>query len=172
MKKEDLLLEEWKIATELHRHTDNMAWQALNFFIATNGVLITILGAIVISDKFSQNNPAPLIVAVAIPLIGTITSSLWGFIQIRQQLYQYYRGAQARQVEEALKIDGERILTLYEKNLNEQELVTIPKFRRYLKSRIGNWRAHTLVTMLGFFLAIVWFLLLAFFVVYAILKLV
>ena len=170
MEKNDLLLEEWKTASELHRHMDNMAWQALNFFIATNGALVAILGAVTISDKFGQNDHLPLIIAAAISLVGVIISLLWAFIQRRQQLYQYYFVALAKRAEENLKIDGERILTLYEKNLNEQDLIAVPKFKRYLESRVGKWRAHSLVVMLGFSLAIVWFLLLVFFVGYTILK--
>ena len=159
MDKETLLLEQWKMASELHRHTDKIAWEGFNYFIATNGFLFIVLGAIVTSDSFKQRTPLPLIMTVAIPIVGMIASSLWGFIQIRQQLYQYYRGAQAKQAEEALKIDGQRILTLYEKNLNEQELISVAKFRRYLDSPVGKWRAHSLVVVLAFSLAIVWLLL-------------
>jgi hypothetical protein len=164
MKKHDLLLEEWKMASELHRHMDNMAWQALNFFMATNGALFAILGAILISDKLAHDNLITLFIAVVISLVGLTISLLWAFIQIRQQLYQYYRGAQAKRAEEKLKIDGERVLTLYEKNLNEQDLITVPKFRRYLKSRVGKWRSHSLVVVLGFSLAMIWLVSFLFFV--------
>jgi Na+/melibiose symporter-like transporter len=170
MEKNDLLLEEWKMASELHRHMDNMAWQSLNFFMATNGALLAILGAVIISDKFTQDDLLPLVIAAAISVVGMIISLLWAFIQIRQQLYQYYRVAQAKRVEENLKIAGDRVLTLYEKNLNEQDLIAVPKFRRYLESRAGKWRSHSLVVVLGFSLAIVWFLSFLFFVGYAIFK--
>jgi len=170
--KEELLLEQWKMASELHRHMDNMAWQRFNYFTATNGVLLAALGAIAASEGFNGNPPPCLLrmMTIAIPILGAFASSIWYFIQKRGQGYHHYRGIQAKQTEEALKIDGERILNLYEKNLNEyvesldeQDTTFPPKFKRYLKSRVGKWRTHSLIGVVAFSLAVGWLVLLAIF---------
>jgi len=146
--KEELLLEQWKMASELHRHMDDMAWQRFNYFIATNGLLLTALGAIG-KDAFDQASTLPLrVLTIAIPMIGFLVSIVWSSIQRRGQHYQYYRCAQVRQAEEALRIDGERILSLYQKNLNEQNLIAVPKWAKL--------RTHSLMFWLALLFAGVW----------------
>jgi hypothetical protein len=172
MDKADVLLEQWKVASELHRHMDKMAWQRFNYFIAINGLLLSTLGAIATSSAFNDKDPPlPLrVMTIAIPAFGTFVSLIWNLIQKRGQLYHHYMGIQARQIEEALRINGERVLNLYEKNLNEQELISVPKFKRYLKSRRGKWRTHSLIGSVALFLTVAWLLLLAFFLVYSLLQ--
>lgn len=170
MTREELLLEQWKMASELHRHMENLAWQGLSIFIATNGGLMAVLGALVISDRFLQKDLVSYGVSGAICVTGMLLSSIWGLLQMRQQLYMYYRVAQAKQAEEALTIDSERTLTLYEKNLNEQDILSFPLLERYRKSPIGKWHAHSLVTVLSFLVATVWGLLFLILVVYAVIS--
>ena len=44
------------MAVEMHRHMDNMARQAFNYFIVTNGVLIAALATIINSNAFKEKN--------------------------------------------------------------------------------------------------------------------
>jgi len=156
VKKEELLLEQWKMASELHRHMDNLAWQRFNYFMATNGLLVTALGAMG-RDAFDETCPAPVrVMTVAIAVIGLLISIVWGLIQRRGQHYQYYRGAQARQTEECLRIAGERVLTLYEKALNDQDLIAVPKCARL--------HTHDLVFRLALVFAGIWTLAIFFLV--------
>jgi len=46
MDKEQLLLEKWKMASELHRHEDNVTWQKFNYFVTLNAALLTVLAVI------------------------------------------------------------------------------------------------------------------------------
>jgi hypothetical protein len=159
--KEHLLLEQWKMASELHRHMDNMAWQRFNYFVATNGLLVTALAAIgkdaFGKDAFGKAPTDPVkVIAIAIPVIGLVVSIVWSSIQCRGQYYQYYRSAQARQTEEALTIDGERILSLYQWDLDEQNLITVPK--------CAKPRTHDLMYRLALFFAGVWLSSIPFFV--------
>jgi hypothetical protein len=44
MDTQDLLLEKWKMASQLHRHTDNEPWwQEFNYFVGLNSVLLSVL---------------------------------------------------------------------------------------------------------------------------------
>ena len=131
---EQLLLEQWKTASELHRHMDNVTWQRFNFFMATNGVLLAALAALAGSGKLSAHPCPPLltVLAIAIPGIGALLSIVAFFVQKRGQFYHYYRCRQAKLTEEALaSLIGRRLLWLYERSLNEyvddlQEIETIP----------------------------------------------
>jgi hypothetical protein len=123
MDKEDLLLEQWKLASELHRHEDNLTWQKFNYFIATNGILVSVLG-ITWSDIVTNRHDLKVI-GVAISVFGAAISLVWSYVHKRGQLYQNYRIAQARDAERVLTIGGERILRLYEKGLNEQKLMSV-----------------------------------------------
>ncbi|MBI5407167.1 MAG: hypothetical protein HZA18_05675 [Nitrospirae bacterium] len=155
MDKNDLLLEQWKMAVEMHRHMDNMARQAFNYFIVTNGVLIAALATIINSDAFKEKNLFTLIITFAIPFIGFFVSLIWGLIQKREQLYQYYRAKQAERTEDTLRIDGERVLTLFEKTINEQTLIQ----DWYLLTRLGKWRTHSLMLRVPQFFTCGWLLL-------------
>jgi hypothetical protein len=169
--KEKLLLRQWEMASELHRHMDNMAWQRFNYFTAINGVLLAALGAIVSSDTFNANScPCFLkVVTAAIPVTGAFVSCVWFLIQKRGQGYHHYRGNQARQTEADLKIGGERILTLYQKPLNEyvnslneegfdeHGIKFSPRLGRYFKKcPPGKWGTHYLMGVVAGFFAVLW----------------
>lgn len=169
MDKEKLLLEQWKVASELHRRMDNMAWQRFNYFTAANGVLLAALGAIAASEAFNGSSTPCLlkVMTIAIPILGTFISSVWYFIQRRGQGYHHYRTLQAKRTEEALLIGNERVLNLYEKSLNEyidslddEDTSFPPKLKRYYTSRTGQWRTHSLIGVVACFLAVGWFVLL------------
>jgi hypothetical protein len=169
--KESLLLRQWEMASELHRHMDNMAWQRFNYFTAINGVLLAALGAIVSSDTFNAD-PRPCllnVVTAVIPVTGAFVSWVWFLIQKRGRGYHHYRANQARQAEAALKIGGERILTLYQKSLNEyvkdldkegfdEHGIKFPaRLGRYFREcPPGKWGTHCLVGVVAGFFAILW----------------
>lgn len=71
----------------------------------------------------------------------------------------YYRIQQAKKTEDEIRIDGEKILTLYQDGLNEQKFFTIP--RRY------RFKVQELVIRLGMFLTVLWFLFCLFAVIRA-----
>lgn len=101
-KKEQLLLEQLKIASELHRHMDHMIWQRFNYFIALNGLLLSALTVI----WFSRADKTPLgfglAITAVIALFGGFVSFVWSKIQKRAQLYHRLRTTQARTAERAL----------------------------------------------------------------------
>ena len=117
--KAKLLLRQWEMASELHRHMDNMAWQRFNYFTAVNGVLLAGLGTIVTSGALDKSSHSCLVsmMAIVIPVIGAVASWVWFLIQRRGKQYHHLRACQARQTEkhEALKVDGEQVLTLYDR---------------------------------------------------------
>jgi hypothetical protein len=131
--KEDLLLEEWKTASELHRHMNDMIWQRFRHFVTVNGVL---LSALAVSWSGITPNSAPTqstlsFASAVLSAFGLDFSIVWLFIQIRGDMYQRYRFAQARRAEEQLIVDNERVLTLYENPLDEQELISVSRFARF-----------------------------------------
>jgi membrane protein YqaA with SNARE-associated domain len=139
--KAKLLLRQWEIASELHRHMDNMAWQRFNYFTAINGVLLAGLGTIVTSSAFCRN-PRPCLISVmtiVMPVIGAVVSWVWFFIQRRGKQYHHFRCDQAEQTEknEALKVGGEQVLTLY-------------------KERLPGIATHSLMCVLAGFFAVSW----------------
>jgi ABC-type multidrug transport system fused ATPase/permease subunit len=162
--REQLLLEQWKMASQLHQHMDNVVWRRASYFVAVNGILLAILGSIASVTAFMYGTPLLLrVILVAVPFFGALISWVWAVVQKRAQLYRYYRTAQAKQAEEALTVNGERVLTLHEKNLNEQELDDpyLDKFKPYLdESWIGKMRTHDLVSAIAIILTTVWVVLL------------
>jgi len=161
--RDQLLLEQWKMASQFHLQMDNMAWQRASYFVAANGVLLGAFG--VIAADFASSYRYPLflrLMLVAVPFLGALISWVWAVVQRRAQLYHSYRVAQAREAEETLTVDGERVLTLYEKSLNEQELDDpyLNKFRVYLReSWLGRTRTHDLVFGVAAVLTAIWALL-------------
>lgn len=169
--REALLLRQWEMASQLHRHMDKMVWQRFNYFTAINGVLLAALGAIVSSDTFNKC-PRPCLlnaVIAAIAVTGAFVSWMWFFIQMRGRGYHHYRGNQARQTEAALEICGERVLSLYQKPLNEyvkgldedsldeHGVRFPPRLARYFRCcPPGKWGTHQLVSVVAGFFALSW----------------
>lgn len=167
MDKQDLLLEQWKAARELHQHIDDMAWRTLNYFVALNGLLISALIGLVVTLAASEipsqvqasqlqtppvqvwSNLAKPLVAVVMPLLGAVISFVWWAAQGRLQGYHQYRQRQARQIENTLEeIREERTLDLYRVGLDEQKLVRVRLYNKI--------PAHTLVVWLAFSLTLFW----------------
>lgn len=154
MNKEDLLLEQWKMASELHRHEDRHAWQRFQYYVTLTGILVSALSVIWGTASIT---PGVREIAIRIvPMFGAVTSLVSALIFKRSYMYHLYRIAQAREAEEALRIDNERVLTLYEKDLREQKLVRVSIFGRIPTSH--------LVVFLTSFMTLVWLALLVFFV--------
>jgi hypothetical protein len=128
MNKEDLLLEQWKMASELHRHEDEHSWQRFQYYVTLTGILVSALG--VIWGTTSISPTAREIAIRIISIFGVVTSLVFALIFKRSFMYHLYRVAQAREAEEALKINNERVLTLYEKKLGEQKLIRVAIFGR------------------------------------------
>ena len=128
MNKEDLLLEQWKMASELHRHEDKHSWQRFQYYVTLTGILVSALGVIWGTTSIS---PAAREIAIRIiSIFGAVTSLVSALIFKRSFMYHLYRIAQAREAEEALRINNERVLTLYEKKLGEQKLIRVAIFGR------------------------------------------
>jgi hypothetical protein len=170
--REQLLLEQWKMASQFHLQMDNMAWQRASYFMAANGVLLAALGA-VLRALITDSDPIVCllkVILVAIPLFGAFFSWVWTVAQKRAQLYTRYRMAQAKQTEEALMVAGERILTLQGKgisDLSEQDFRDLKdshlsRSRIYLKSCLGRTSVHTLIFWTAVVLGIGWVVLLPF----------
>jgi hypothetical protein len=173
--RDQLLLEQWKMASQFHLQMDNMAWQRAGYFAAANGVLLGVLGSIASITEFTEFTGfiyrTPLLwrgMMAAIPLLGMLISWVWAVVQKRGQLYHCYRLAQARRTEETLTAGGERVLTLYEKGINkldEQDLqnladLYLTKFGVYLReSWLGKIRTHDLIFTVAVSLMTIWLLL-------------
>ena len=68
--REQLLLEQWKLASELHRHQDSLIWNQFNYFTTFNLALFPIIGAV---WSFLNN----------IPLVAVFLSLLLTFLVLR-----------------------------------------------------------------------------------------
>ncbi|HPG42119.1 MAG TPA: hypothetical protein PLP19_07910 [bacterium] len=76
-----LLLEKWKMAQKFIEHEDNMTWQKFNYFIAINGILISVM----ITKWKDLTIPFINIINVGgiISLFGLIISLVWLNVQWR-----------------------------------------------------------------------------------------
>lgn len=124
--KELLLLEQWKLASALHRHIDTQILSQLNYFIGFNLALFTLLGGALSLLDFVPS----LVIILALSVLGVFISNNWYRSHIRQVAYHSYRVLQARETEKLLLIDGEQILTLYAKGVNEQELFSLDEIAK------------------------------------------
>jgi hypothetical protein len=171
--RDQLLLEQWKMASQFHLQMDNMAWQRAGYFAAANGALLGVLGSIAsITELAEFIYRTPLLLRVmmaAIPLFGMLISWVWAVVQKRAQLYTHYRMAQAKRAEEALTVDGERILTLQEKGITDlgerdfQDLKDpyLDKFKSYLReSCLGKKSVHEFIFWTAIVLTTIWVVLL------------
>lgn len=72
MDRQELLLEQWKTASELHRHEDNLAWQKFNYFITLNGILVSAFGIVLSGSVTNQIDTK--IASIAISGFGAFVS--------------------------------------------------------------------------------------------------
>lgn len=153
MDRNDLLLEQWKMAAELHRHGNEVTWNRFNYFIAMNGVLAS--AAAVVYSSHTQD-----LVQVRLPLsmlflFGSFVSWAWFLAHCRGEAYNRYRQHQAGAAEDALKIEGEQILTVYANGLEKQKLVDVP----WVFKRWPGLTVYAVIRVMSFVIAAVWFLL-------------
>lgn len=99
MNKQDLLLEKWRLASQLHRHMDDMVWRRFSYFMGLNGILVSALALIWVNGS-QQNNR--WIGTAGIAAFGALTAYLWSKMQKRAQLYHAVRSRQAGEAEEML----------------------------------------------------------------------
>jgi hypothetical protein len=170
-KKEQLLLEQLKIASELHRHMDDMIWRRFDYFIALNGLLLSALTVI----WFSRADKTPLGLGLAITaviaLFGGFVSFTWSKIQKRAQLYHRLRTTQARTAERALiesvlnhadMTEDQWVLQIYVQRLLEQ-CKDIEQYNDVWKvccSRCGMTSTNDLVFTLSMILSALWVIIL------------
>ena len=147
MEREDPLLEQWKKASELHQHEDDLYRRKFRQFMTINALLVSVLGVGWSLDIQYGVDIRPVVLAIL--AFGALISFVQTSVQERGGPYQNYQIAQAKQAEndlkEALEIDGERVFSLYQKGIDEQELVDRPK-------HIGKISAQPLVAALGLLL--------------------
>jgi hypothetical protein len=161
-KKQLLLLEQLKIASELHRHMDNMIWQRFNYFIALNGLLLSALTVIWFSTADKTPLGFGLAITAVIALFGGFVSFVWSKIQKRAQLYHRLRTIQARTAERALiesvlnqadTTEGQWMLEIYgDKRLEEYEDI----MKSICCSRFGMTSTNDLVFTLSMILLALW----------------
>jgi len=163
MDREELLLEQLKIASELHRHMDDMVWRRFSYFVTLNGILVSVL-VFAWSNNSSNDIRIRLAITGGVALFGALVSFVWSKIQKRAQLYHCLRGNQARRAEELLieaTSDSKRPTELGE---DQQELRVyggrgVEEYRDVIPwSRFGTTSTLDLVFCLALSLAILWFI--------------
>ncbi len=179
MEKKDLLLEQLKIASEFHRHMDEMAWQGLSHLLMWNGILLSALGvALTSAPCCTQNTGGHLkvqlscaIAAGLVAILGVTISIGWSFVQKRAQMYHRVRITQATDAERALVALVE--LSARQSDAAESQSVRVypdkPPLEVY-KERgemgkiplkcFGKPSSHSVVFGIALTIAVVWFLVL------------
>ena len=89
MNKEDLLLEQWKMASELHRHEDEHSWQRFQYYITLTGILVSALGVVWTTISISPVNTKVAICIIS--AFGAVTSLVSALIFKRSFMYHLYR---------------------------------------------------------------------------------
>ncbi|MBN1202304.1 MAG: hypothetical protein JXJ20_10650 [Anaerolineae bacterium] len=124
MKRDDLLLEQWKMSSELHRHEDRLVWQRFNYFVALTGILISGLGLVLTQNNVEAEERK--IALFFISLFGLLVSVIFLLMFKRAQYYHHYRITQAKEAEKALQVDGEQVLTVYTEKLTKGAIKANP----------------------------------------------
>ena len=118
MTREQLLLEQWRLASELHRHQDTLIWNQFNYFVTFNLALFPIMG--IVWSFMKDALYAATFMSLLLTLLGGFICITWRQAHARQRAYHAYRNKQAAEAEAALLVSGKRILTLYEKTVDSQ----------------------------------------------------
>lgn len=98
--KSKLLLEQLKMASELHRHMDQMAWQSLSYFAALNGALLSAFFVVWSSRSLSIRGKEAFGFCIAV--FAASASLVWSKVHKRMDLYHCLRSRQANAKEQAL----------------------------------------------------------------------
>lgn len=101
--KDLLLLEQWKMAAELHRNEDRLMWQRFGYFVTLTGILIS-GGGFVLTSEIIKPDEEDLFLK-GLSLFGF--SVTWAFASIlrRSHLYHNHRIVQAAAAEVELAND-------------------------------------------------------------------
>jgi hypothetical protein len=82
--KGQLLFEQWKMASELQRHEDNLLWQRFSYFVTLTGVLVSGLGVVL------TNSRHPYRFLVIISFLGALVSLEFAFVFRRAYLFTFF----------------------------------------------------------------------------------
>lgn len=110
----DLLIEQFKMAHELHKHEDNLVWQKFNYFIAVNGTLIGVLAA-----TWKDLGHYPYFFPKLFSMFGVAISLGWLWVTARGLGYHAMRVKQARWAEDLLIGSTSHRLAIYRRDLEE-----------------------------------------------------
>jgi hypothetical protein len=118
MDKNDLLLEQLKLAAEMHRSQDDLMWQRFNAFVTLTGILLSGLGIILAADRVSSGNKQ---IATAIfSFLGFIGSFTFASVLRRVYLYHSHRIGQAAEAEKQLATGLGGKSRVYVKGIDEK----------------------------------------------------
>ncbi len=149
MNKEDLLLEQWKMAAELHQNEDRLIWQRFSYFVTLTGILISGLG-VALTAK-TKDDDTQYLLLVVISMFGSVVSLAFSSVFQRAFYYHIHRIRQTAQIEKDLLIDGKQVLTLYQRGV-DRKLVEANKIMwQFARHPTG----HVIVT-LSLLIAISW----------------
>ncbi|MBN1678963.1 MAG: hypothetical protein JW966_01640 [Anaerolineae bacterium] len=137
MEKEDLLLEQWKMASELHRHEDNLIWQRFSYFVALTTFLVSGLSYILAKDP---SKTGFLFVTLIFSVFGSIISFVFASVFKRAYLYHLHRIKQATEAEEQLQGDNKTILLVYQALDQDEEIPNQQEFvEKVVQKIVGSF---------------------------------
>lgn len=99
MDKHEFLLEQWKMASTLHLHMDDMIWRRFDYLIGLNVVLLSALGYV---WHIETEAWLKLLASLLLPSVGVFLSNKWSRMHTRAQLYHSLRKVQAENAENIL----------------------------------------------------------------------
>jgi hypothetical protein len=110
MDKNGFLFEQWKMASELHKHEDNLLWQRFSYFVTLTGILVSGLAIFFTADKSNIASDINIDVSkyqyafmAAASFFGAIVSLVFASIFKRAYLYHILRICQAEEAEKKLQ---------------------------------------------------------------------
>ena len=125
MSKDYLLFEQWKLASLLHRHEDDLSWRRIQYFLAINGTLLTVVALTInriseIKNTGGATDGLEFLLQV-ISVFGFFLCLIWVFAQGRAQAYHSSWIHKAKLSERLLVPQGETEppLTLYTDSLQD-----------------------------------------------------
>jgi hypothetical protein len=152
---EQKILEQWKMAADLHKNEDKLTWQRFSYFVTLTGLLISGLG-LVISQNAGESETEEF--AFLVSFFGIIVSGIFVCIFSRSRFYQRYRIAQARTLEAEYWGDSKPTLLIYEKDGIETFIEQDRRvgLKNFLFQKSGSHSTHELIIFLSLFVTIVW----------------
>ena len=114
MTDDKLLIEQWKLASELQKHEDNLSWGKFQYFTAFNSALLAALAFL------QDNDLEDSFLFIVIPVLGFALSVSWRFVHERGRAYHKSWIEIAKKSEEQLSENLENKLILYSLTLEKQ----------------------------------------------------